>query len=462
MADPNPNLNLRSVADILRQSHSIFTSHLLTFLSLSLLIFIFRTSVETGTQLLTSFVDRDPSLQALLSRLQVSSAAHSLDDSPFSLSPVNRRRRRNRPFLQLTRVGTLENDFFADDDDEEVLSKTGDGNRSFVRFGKMLGFSGVVEDNGVVLKQVVRNGVTFDMNGVSFDGGGEFKERNSSSIVGGVAEDKELEGESLMDQYPLFLKNLDLGSRDSVTLFFLVCFMSAAYGWVILGFLMTYSWVFGIVFVAVVKDLLGKEVSFLGSFLDGCRLGMKRLSSFILLRWAIRDAFTQLLGLWYFGEIEDQYSFFRLFVRLKLMPFSVMSPWGRDFEKEIFGFVAMWFLIDASVSFVFSVVSWVVIVNVRRRGGREMVKEGCYLLSTMLNQAIMLKCLEYLLTGSFMRNFVSRICGKHLASYFQAAQEVYFIVAWLLFYLAARCQVQYTGGRVFGRRDLEGFAEDFR
>uniref|UniRef100_A0A7N0RHA4 Uncharacterized protein n=1 Tax=Kalanchoe fedtschenkoi TaxID=63787 RepID=A0A7N0RHA4_KALFE len=189
---------------------------------------------------------------------------------------------------------------------------------------------------------------------------------------------------------------------------------------------------------------------------------MKRLSSFILLRWAIRDAFTQLLGLWYFGEIEDHYSVFRLFVMLKLMPFSVMSPWGRGFEKEIYGFVAMWFLIDASVSFVFSVVSWVVIVNVRRRGGREMVKEGCYLLSTMLNQALMLKCFEFLLTGSYMRHFVSRICGKYLASYFQAAQEVYFTVAWLLFYFAARCRVQHTGGRVFGRRDLEGFAEDFR
>ena len=44
------------------------------------------------------------------------------------------------------------------------------------------------------------------------------------------------------------------------------------------------------------------------------------------MRWAVRDGMTQLLGLWLFGEIEDQYSFFKLFVRLKLMPFYVMLP----------------------------------------------------------------------------------------------------------------------------------------
>uniref|UniRef100_A0A7N0RHT3 Uncharacterized protein n=1 Tax=Kalanchoe fedtschenkoi TaxID=63787 RepID=A0A7N0RHT3_KALFE len=291
MADPN--LNLRSVADILRQSHSVFTSHLFTFLSLSLLIFLFRTSVETGTHLLTSFLDRDPSLQALLSRLQIP-PAHSLHDPALSFHPLNphRRRRRNRPFLQLTRLGTLDNDLFADDDDHHRLSHgfttAPDRNATFLSFGRVSGFSDPVEDDAAVLKQVVRPGVTFDINGVTFDGGGgsaEVERGNTSSTPTVDAADSEEEGDRSADPYPLFLRSLDLGRRDSVALFLLVCFMSAAYGWVILGFLMTYSWVLGIVFVAVVNDLLGKEVSLFGTFFDGCRLGMKRLSSFILLRW---------------------------------------------------------------------------------------------------------------------------------------------------------------------------------
>ena len=64
----------------------------------------------------------------------------------------------------------------------------------------------------------------------------------------------------------------------------------------------------------------------MGTVWDGSRLRSRRLSGFILMRWAVRDGMTQLLGLWLFGEIEDQYSFFKLFVRLKLMPFSVMLP----------------------------------------------------------------------------------------------------------------------------------------
>lgn len=258
-----------------------------------------------------------------------------------------------------------------------------------------------------------------------------------------------------------FIKGLELGRRDAAALFFLVSLLSVAYGWVILGFTAIYSWISGIVFVAVVNDLLGRFTSSVAVVWNGSRLGLKRLTGFILMRWAVRDALTQLIGLWYFGEIEDQYSFFKLFVRLKLMPFSIMSPWIRGFEKEISGFLLTWFLLDAFVAFIFAVDAWVTIVD-SRRTGREIVKEGCYLISTMFNQAIQIKSMETILCGSAARWVLSRVFGKFLAAIFQSTVEVYFMVAWLIFYLAARCKEAHSEGRRFGRRELEGLIDGRR
>ncbi|KAJ9684858.1 hypothetical protein PVL29_017041 [Vitis rotundifolia] len=84
---------------------------------------------------------------------------------------------------------------------------------------------------------------------------------------------------------------------------------------------------------------------------------------------------TRLFGLWFFGEIEDQYSFFKPFVRLRLMPFSVMLPRIRGFEKEIYWFLFIWFLWDVLVSFIFAVDVWVAIIDTRW-SGRDIVKEG--------------------------------------------------------------------------------------
>ncbi|GMH28772.1 hypothetical protein Nepgr_030615 [Nepenthes gracilis] len=258
-----------------------------------------------------------------------------------------------------------------------------------------------------------------------------------------------------------FLAGLELGRRDAAALFFLVGVLSAAYGWVILGFVMTYSWVLGIMFIAVVNDLLGRYNSFVETVLSGSKLGLKRLSGFILMRWAVRDALTQILGLWFFGEIDDQYTFFKMFLRLKLMPFSVTSPWIGGYDKEISGFLFAWFLMDTLVSFILAVDSWVTIANTRR-SGREIVKEGCNLLVTMFHQAIQLKCLEVILSGSFVRWVLVRQCGRSFAIIFQSMVEVYFMVAWLIYYLSARHRDASLSGRRFGRRDLEGLIVGLR
>ncbi|XP_021803278.1 uncharacterized protein LOC110747400 [Prunus avium] len=446
MSDQHPRLNhLRSTAQVLRQATTSFTGNLFTFFFLSLLIFSFRTVVENGTYLLTSFIDRDPSLKSLLSRLDLAGttspnyrSSRSPADSP---SPVTLRRR-HRPFLHLTRVGTLDDDFFSGDDDD-TRSQFGPNRiapilifSSASHSTSKLGFNGTY---GTRVSEIVRSGLTFKAEKftISDDRAGEGDREGNSSEGEEKGGDEELDDRVVDLQF--FIKGLELGRRDVVTLFFLVSFLSAAYGWVILGFLITYSWVLGVVFTTVVNDLIGRITSFVGLVWDGSRLGVKRLSGFILMRWAVRDALTQLLGLWYFGEIEDQYSFFKLFIRLKLMPFSVMPPWIRGYEKEISGFLLMWFVLDTLVAFVFAVDAWVAIVD-SRKNGREIVKEGCYLMLSMLHQAIQIKCLEAIFCGSSVRWIVARICGKSFAKLFQATVEVYFMVAWLIFYFAARAR----------------------
>ncbi|XP_010553334.1 PREDICTED: uncharacterized protein LOC104823460 isoform X2 [Tarenaya hassleriana] len=417
---------LRTTTEILRQTTSSFTSHRLTFFFLTFLLFSFRSLVDHCSLLLTSFIDRDPALHSLLTRL-------SLHHSPHASST----RLRRPPFLHLTRIGTLEDDFFSTDDDRRYLHGFPvNGTSVFLSgFEGISGFSHPIADNGLFIPQIVRPGVVFRQSSSVDDHGGEKEmkydesERDRDNNEEYRGEKNEKEFESIVD-LRLLIRGLELGRRDAVALFFLVSFLSAAYGWVILGFTTVYSLIVAIVFVTVINDFIGRFSSFFRVVWTGSRLGFKRVTGFILMRWTVRDALTQLLGLWYFGEIENQYSFFRLVVRLKLMPFTVMPPWIRGFEKEISGFLFAWFLLDAIIGLVLAVDAYVAIVDSRRRG-REIVKEGLYLISLLLNQAVQLKCLEAILCGSFFRWVLIRAVGRGFAAFFQSAMEVYFTVAWV-------------------------------
>lgn len=470
--DSPPRMDHRTTSEILRRAAVTCFSLLPTFLFLSLLIFSFRTLVENGTVFVTSFLDRDPSLRSLLSRLDLAARnanpnrPHSPSSSSDSLSSFRHQyhhRRRHRPFLHLTRVGTLDDDFFSgDDDDDRSLfgyyrkARVNSSSLRLSNFNPKLGFSGFVVDHGVRFSEVVRPGVSFKIDESENVETDDVGSNDLSDESGRGIEEKE----NIVD-LRFFVAGLELGRRDAAALFFLVSVLSAAYGWVILGFVITYSWVLGIVFISVVNDFLGRYTSFAETVWSGSNLGVKRLSGFILMRWAVRDALTQILGLWFFGEIDDQYSFFKLFLRLKLMPFSVSSPWVSGYDKEVSGFLFAWFLVDTLVAFVFAVDSWVTIVSTRR-GGREIIKEGLYLLATMIHQSIQLKCLELILCGAFTRWVLARLFGKSFAVIFQSLVEVYFMVAWLVFYLAARYKDANLSGRRFGRRELEALIEGLR
>eukprot|EP00256_Glycine_max_P069230 XP_025983825.1 uncharacterized protein LOC106798265 [Glycine max] len=435
MSDHHPRLHhLRSTSHLLKESFSSFSSNFLTFLFLSLLTLSFRTLVETGTAHVTSFIDRDPSLRALLSRLDLAGNSHNHHNSNnghHDLPSPNNLRHRRRPFLHLTRVGTLDDDFFSGDDDD-ARSLFGSipkpsSNATLLAlspFKTTSAFSDLLADDGIRVSQVIRSGTTFNTQGLS-----SLSSHHDDDDDDDDSEEKEEPKKEKVD-LQFFVKGIEVGRRDAAALFFLVSFLSAAYGWVILVFLVTYSWVLGVVFVSVVNDLLGRFSSVTVLVWEGSRLGLKRLSGFILMRWAVRDALTQLLGLW-------------------------------GFEREISGFLFTWFLVDTFVAFIFSVDAWVAIVD-SRKSGREIVKEGCYLISTMLNQAIQVKCLEAILCGSFVRWGLSRVCGRSFAKMFQSTMEVYFMVTWLLFYFAARCKDANLHGRRFGQRELEGLVEGHR
>nr|GEW38888.1 transmembrane protein [Tanacetum cinerariifolium] len=466
----------RTTTQILKQTTTTITSHLIIFTLLSLLTFSLRSNVESTTHTLTSFIDHDPSIKSLLTRLHLTSPP-----PPRALT------RRRRPFLQLTRVGTLDDDFFSSDDDVDDHRLFGNGDRFSVnytdlivdKFDFRLGFSDFVVDNGIRVSQI--NKVAFKLvssvksvNSVTSveenDGNDHVKSvgekdnvklAKSVDSLKSVEDNEDNESDGVVDELQMFLKRFEIEKHEMSALLFLLGVLSASYGFAIFGFVVTYAWVMGIVFVVVVNDLLKGYKSFFRTLWDGSTLGLKRLSGFIVMRWAVRDALTQLLGVWFFGEIEDQHMFFKIFVRLKLMPFSIVSPWVKGFEREIYGFLLSWFLLDTLVSFVFAVDAWIAMVDTRK-SVREVVKEGCHLLSLLLHPAINLKCLEGIVCGSFARWVLSQFLGKFFASAFQSFMEVYFMVAWLLYYFSVKSMDANSSGVPFGHRELERLLEDVR
>ncbi|KAI3822583.1 hypothetical protein L1987_10177 [Smallanthus sonchifolius] len=253
----------------------------------------------------------------------------------------------------------------------------------------------------------------------------------------------------------------DLEHSELNTLLSLIGVLSGSYVLMILAFVFTHVWVHGVIFVLVVNHFLKNDSPFTRTFESGAILGSRRLSGFVLMRWVVRDAWTQLLGVIFFGEIEDQFSLFKIFVRLKFMPFSTVSPWVKGFEKEIYGFLLCWFLLDMLMSFVFALDAWVAMVD-SRRTGREVIEEGCRLLSLMIHPAINLKCLEGIACGSFARHALTHVFGKVFASMIQCFMEVYFIVAWMVHYFSVKSNDAESNGTPFGNSELEAMLVDDR
>ncbi|KAL0344647.1 UNVERIFIED_CONTAM: hypothetical protein Sradi_4296000 [Sesamum radiatum] len=412
---PPPIIRHTSTTQILKQTTSLFFSHPLTFVFLSSLLLTFRSNVHSASHYLSSLIDRDPSLKSLLSRLDFSSP--SISTPPPSLPPPT-------PLPPPPRLSPPLPQY---------------------------GFSNSIVDNGISFPKIVKPGAV------------GFKPEVRKNVT--LVEEEErkfvesrLDDSNAVVDLDFLIKGFELGHRDATSLFFLAGVLSATYAYVVLAFIVTYTWVNGIIFLRVVDHLLGNYRSFLRTVWNGSNIGLRRLSGFILMKWAVRDALAQLMGIFFFGEIEDQFVFFKVFLRMKFMPFANVAPWVIGHEWESAGFIVVWFLSDLMLGFVFAVDSWVAIVDARR-GGREIVKEGCHMLVAMFCPAFEIRWLEAITCGSVGRWVLRRIFGDVFTLVFQSLMEVYFMVAWLVFYFAARHKDDAAIGRPFGRRELEGLLE---
>ncbi|PIN07856.1 hypothetical protein CDL12_19567 [Handroanthus impetiginosus] len=444
---PPPLLRHTTTTQILKQTTWFFYSHLLTFLFLSSLVFTFRSNVHSASCYLSSLIDRDPSLKSLLSRIDSS-------DSSGLQHQYHHRHRHRRAFLHLSRVVTLDDDFFSGDFDFDrslfhPSSRKPLSNATLVilsDFKPDYGFSDSVVDSGISLPSIVKPG------GVRFRP--EFKksltrlEEEEIKYVESNSDD----ANAVVD-LNFLRKGFELRRQDATALFFLAGILSAAYVYIVFAFVLTYAWANGVIFLKVVDHLVGNYKSFFRTVWDGSSMGHKRLSWFIMMKWAVKDALAQLMGIYFFGEIENQYVFLKVFLRMKFMPFSNLTPWVAGHEWESAGFLVIWFLSDLMVGLIFAVDSWVVIVN-SRRGGEAIVKEGCRLLVALLCPAFGIRWLEAIICGSIGRWMLRRMFGEVFTMVFQSLMEVFFMVAWLVFFLAARQKDDTSLGRTLSRRTL--------
>ncbi|EPS59980.1 hypothetical protein M569_14823, partial [Genlisea aurea] len=437
-----PPISHNTAGEILKQTNSIFRSHLLSFVCLSTLVLAFRSNVHTASHYLSSLIDGDPALKSLLSRLDLSAAAPNLNHQQLHS-------RRRRAFLHLSRVGTLEDDFFSGDSDFD-RSLFHPPPRKPARNSTYLllsgGFSDSVIDHGISFPETVKPRL--------FGFTPDFRYDNSNSTPPDEQQHQE-EEEQVLD-FDFLAKDLKLGNQDARALVLFVGILSATYAYVVFGFIITYTWVNGIIFLKVLDHLLGNHRSFFRLIWDGSTIGLRKLSGFTLMKWAVKDAVAQLIGILFFGEIEDQYAFIKAFLRMKFMPFADLSPWiiGHEFESSCFAFA--WFTADLIVGFVFAVDSWVAIVD-SRRSGREILTQGLHLVRALLGASVRMRLSEGLICGWVGKWMLRRMgLGEFSTVAIQSVMEVYFMVAWLVFYLASKCK---EDGRSFRRGELEGLVE---
>lgn len=181
---------------------------------------------------------------------------------------------------------------------------------------------------------------------------------------------------------------------------------------------------------------------------------MRRIVGFLIFRWAVRDAVVQILWIFFFDHVEDPVGLFRLFVKVKVMPFSFSVLEG-DEGGEMFGFLVVWGALDFAVSVFLVFVPWVHVVDDVERAGKEVVREGFFLVLLVNARCVLMKCAEVVLSGGLGRMFFAAVCGRRFAMWVQAVLEVYFMVVSLVLYLEARRRDFELGGRRFEREELE-------
>ncbi|KAL8216982.1 hypothetical protein R6Q57_023819 [Mikania cordata] len=412
MADHPPLIDLQTTAQILHQTNVIFSTghNLRTFLVLSFLLLSLLDSVENISQFMTTSIDNDPYIESILSRSQ--------------LPPNSTTSKRHRPqHHHRPNWVVLYNDFLSIHQDDRIFEyivtpKENDTSLILNSFSPHLWYSKFVSDNGIRASEVVRLGVRFSYRSFKIVAKEDNVIMNSTN------------GSTLIDARKTKSKK-DL-HQETKRLLFKIGAICASFCFIIIALIVIDIWVHGAAFVLVANDILNNQISLQETFHNGAILGSRRLFGFMITKLAIRNALTQLYGVYHFVGIKDQYSLLKIFVRLMILPFSSALPSVKGFEEEIYLYMLLWFMLDMFMSFPFALGPWVAMVDPGLTRG-EVIEEGNRLFSLRSDVAFILRSLQGVVCGDLLGLILAFIFGNKLfALMIQSFIEVHFMVALML------------------------------
>ncbi|KAL4190274.1 hypothetical protein AMTRI_Chr07g23900 [Amborella trichopoda] len=439
--------NLRNVKQVLSHSLSILTANRFCLLSISLLLFSFRASLETLTLTLTSSIEH----QTLTLAHPLFPAAPPFSGDSKPPESFSARRKTSSGRRRLVHFKTLDDDFFA----EDLIARNPNPN-FLVRISATQGLGPFMNSSGLL------NG--FNVNGGDGDVVAALK---SGALV--VFKQPETAVESgFQGEIQRFSGDGFVYDQQQVRAFFsLLTSMSILFGCLILGFFTMSSCMIGVICYMVVSVHLNRRVSITRVFRIGLQSGLQRVTGLVFFRWSVREVLTQFLFVVFFSEVKDRRVIFRLVLRLKLVPFSVISPWidKLDWDHEvslrILGFFGLWFLLESIISFAYTLDCWVAMLN-SSKSIREAIKEGYDLMQVMVLQAFAIKCLEIVFGGFLVRQFFAKLGYDCFALYCQSLAETFFLVVWLVFFFAAKSKASQLQGQSFGENELRNYIDELR
>lgn len=407
---PPPIISHTTTAGILKHAASLFYSHLFIFLYLSKNIYDYRSHANGAVHNLSSRIDRDPHLKSLI--------AHTDDEIFSGASVFDRFLSSTKPIPNATLV---------------PLS----------HFNPYHGFA------GISFPEIV-NPESKTHTPIPKEEETEFGENSSDDDV-----------ETFLG-LGFLIKRFEWRHRKANSLLTLAGVVSITYAYSIFELICDCHWIYGIIFLKVVDNLVGNNRPFYTTFWYGHNIAARRWPSrLILMKWAVRGALAHLIGVYFFWKVEDLHTFLKVLLRISFMPSFDLAPWVAGHEWESAGFAVIWFLIDIVTCLVFSIESWVLVVNAQRRGAREALREGCQLLGTLFCPAFVINVLEAVMCGCIGRLVLKMMFGEGWTTmYLQEVMGVYFKIAWLVFYFAARQKAGASVGRSYGRREFQQLANN--
>ncbi|KAL2487436.1 hypothetical protein Adt_32192 [Abeliophyllum distichum] len=398
-----PPIDHRTTTQILKRTTTIFYSQLGAFLVLSFLLLLSRNTVEEFYNALIT--DNDPSIESLLSRISISIRIH-----------------------QHRRFGNPYDDFLSDDSHFRQFFKTPVQNNAILSRNSGLpdGFSSIIENlfNNTSMEEDEVNKFV----GTSLDG-------PDHTVI----------------DLDILVKGFKMSWHDLNLLKNLLVNLCYAYALVLSFVVLFSSLVLRVVVLQVSNHLLGNRRSLVRSIWDGASNGLQNILLISLMKWLVRHVLALLIAfLSTRQKIQNIYMVLIVFIRAIFVPFVNLAPWVQDPEYVNLVFIVIWFVIDLIVGYIFSVGSWVVLFE-GTTDILEIMKESGNIFLKLIYPAFIIRILEAIICGSLGRWVLSWVFGGFYSLGFQCLMEVYFMVAWLVYYCSARDRF----GRRVGKRQLK-------